>query len=80
MADDAFRREVTAYERLLPELLETHRGKVVAIHDGQVIEVGDSKRAVVERVHERLGEVSLYMQRVTHQPRVHKFPYFKVSR
>ncbi|OQY21816.1 MAG: hypothetical protein B6I35_07625 [Anaerolineaceae bacterium 4572_32.2] len=33
---EAFEREVKAFERMLPQLLEKHRNRVVAIHDGQV--------------------------------------------
>lgn len=77
---EAFEREVAAFERLLPELLETYRGRVVAIHDGQVVEVGDTKAEVSEQVHRRLGDVTVYIQRVLEQPRVYRFPYFRVVR
>jgi len=46
---------MAAFERLLPELLQKHCDRVAAIHDGQVVEVGDSKAEVSERVHQRLG-------------------------
>jgi hypothetical protein len=37
---EAFERERVAFERMKPELLRTHRGKVVAIYQGQVVQVG----------------------------------------
>jgi hypothetical protein len=77
---EAFEREVAAFDRMLPELLQEHRDRVVAIHDGQVVEVGDSKEEVSERVHQRLGDVIVYVQRVSERPRVVKFPYFRVAR
>jgi hypothetical protein len=77
---EQFQREVAAFERMLPELLQEYRGRVVAIHGGQVIEVGDSKVKVSERVHERLGDITVYIQRVEEQPRVYRFPYFRVVR
>lgn len=43
LADPEFETEVVAFERLKPELLERHPGRVVAIHQGQVVEVGDDK-------------------------------------
>jgi hypothetical protein len=52
----------------------------VAIHDGRVVEVGDSKADVSERVHQRLGDVTVYVQWVLEQPKVYKFPYFRVVR
>jgi hypothetical protein len=50
----------------------------VAIHNGQVVAVGDSKTAVSEQVHRRLGDVIVYVQRVSEHPRILKFPYFRV--
>lgn len=47
-------REHDAYSALLPELLREHPGRYVAIHDGQVIGVGESAVAVLtaaERSH-----------------------------
>jgi len=78
-AHQAFEREVKAFERMLPQLLEKQRNWVVAIHDGQVVEVGNSKEDVSERVHQRLGDIVVYVQRVLERPRVYKFPHFKVQ-
>jgi len=77
---DTFEREVAAFERMLPQLLQEHRGRVVAIHEGQVVEVGDSKEKVSERVHQRLGDITVYIQWVLERPRIYKFPYFRVIR
>jgi imidazolonepropionase-like amidohydrolase len=77
---EAFEREVAAFERMLPELLQKYRDQVVAVHNGQVVEVGDSKEKVSAKVHQRLGDVIVYVQRVSEHPRIRKFPYFKVVR
>ena len=74
----AFEREREAYERLKPELLHTHRGRCVAILNGQVVEVGDDKAEVLDRVYKRFGYVPVYVQRVEEHPRVYKMPYRKV--
>ena len=79
-AHEQFEHEVAAFERMLPDLLQEYRGRVVAIHNGQVVEVGDSKIEVSERVHQRLGDVIVYIQRALEYPRIYKFPYFKVVR
>jgi hypothetical protein len=74
-AHKAFEREVEAFERMLPELLEEYRERVVAIHNGQVVEVGrsgDSVAKVAERVYSRMGYVPVYVQWVTETPRVYK--------
>jgi hypothetical protein len=77
---EEFQREVAAFERMLPELLQEYQGRVVAIHRGQVIEVGDSKAEVSERVHKRLGDVTVFIQQVEEQLPVRRFPFFKVVR
>ncbi|MEE8389657.1 MAG: hypothetical protein V3S14_02525 [Anaerolineae bacterium] len=59
---EEFERKVAAFERMRPELLQEYRGRVVAIHAGQVVEVGDSKAEVSEQVYQRLGDVSVYIQ------------------
>jgi hypothetical protein len=81
-ADDtaAFEREKAAFERLKPELLQRYPGKCVAIVNEQVVEVGDDKLEVLDRIHEKFGRVPVYVQWVTeHLPVVH-LPYRTVHR
>jgi Family of unknown function (DUF5678) len=61
-------REYRAFVRLLPELLKTHRGRYVAVRDGQVVDVGDDRVAVVLRVWERFGYGPIHVGLVTEQP------------
>jgi hypothetical protein len=67
-AQDKWRREQQAFRRLLPELLKTHRGQYVAIHEGQVAESGDDKLVVASRAYARLGYVPVYVSLVTDEP------------
>lgn len=60
--DPEFKAEVAAFERLKPELLKRYPGRAVAIHQGQVVEVGDDKMDVLERVRRRLGDVRCYVE------------------
>jgi hypothetical protein len=72
---ERFEREVAAFERMLPDLLQKYRGQVVAIHGGEVVEVGTPGEGVAEvsgRVYERLGYVPVYFQHVTETPRVYR--------
>jgi PHD/YefM family antitoxin component YafN of YafNO toxin-antitoxin module len=77
---EQFEQEAAAFQRLLPDLLPTYEGKAVAVRGGQVIEIGDSKAEVFQRVHDRLGDVVVYVQWVEEQPRLYKMPYRKVIR
>src|SRR2546421_190260 len=68
--DPKFSREWDAYHRMLPQLLQTHRGKYVAIHEGQVVGSGTDKIAVSLDAHRRFGAVPILIREVTETPRV----------
>lgn len=76
-----FQRERAAYYRLLPELLKTHLGKVVAIHDGQVVEAGTSRIEVAMATFRRVGAVPIFVELVTEDPpRVFRIPGLRLAR
>lgn len=58
-------REYQAFRHLLPQLLTTHRGHYVAIHEGEVVESGPDRLALVKRVLGRLGNVDIHVGLVT---------------
>jgi len=64
---DKFERERAAFFRLLPELLTTHRGKVVAIHNEQVIAVGDERRPVIDEARRIAGRVDMFVETVAEE-------------
>jgi hypothetical protein len=61
-------QEYQAFLRLLPELLKTHRGKYVAIHEGQVIESGDDRLEVIFRALEKAEGASIHVDLVSELP------------
>jgi hypothetical protein len=61
-------REYQAFLRLLPDLLKTHRGKYVAIHEEQVIDSGDDRLELIFRVLPKVGGVSVHIGHVTVEP------------
>lgn len=63
-----WQREHAAFQRLLPRLLDVHRGKFVAIHDEQVVDVGDDKLALALRVLAKLGNIDIHVGLVTDAP------------
>jgi hypothetical protein len=64
-----FERERRAFYRLLPELLNTHRGQYVAIHEEQVVDSGPERLPVAMRVLERIGPADIYVGLVSVEPR-----------
>jgi hypothetical protein len=69
-------REYQAFLRLLPGLLPTHRGRYVAVHNGQVVDADTDDIALVRRVHARIGSVPIHVGLVTEQPPVVRVPHY----
>ena len=61
-------REYRAFQRLLPSLLQTHRGQYVAIHDEKVVDSGDDEIALTRRVFAKVGNVPIHVDLVTDCP------------
>jgi hypothetical protein len=67
--DPKWQREHEAFQKLLPQLLKTHRDKYVAIHDGKVVETGDDLVTVALRAYANHGYVPILVDLVTDQPK-----------
>ena len=76
----AIEREHAAFQQMLPELLKKYKGRVVAIHNGQVVAVGDDRMELWERARQQLKGAPVYIQTVEYPARVYKMPYRKASR
>ena len=63
-------KERRSFNAMLPDLLKTHRDRVVAIHNGQVVESGTDIVSVGMRAYARVCYVPIYVDLVTDQPRV----------
>ena len=61
-------REYRAFLRLLPDLLQTHRGKYVAIHNEQVVDSGDDRLDLAFRVLAKVGGAPIHIGHVTVEP------------
>jgi hypothetical protein len=68
--------EYQAFLRLLPQLLETHRGKYVAIHDGHVVDSDTDDVALILRVQGNVGYVPMYVGLVTESQPVVRIPHY----
>lgn len=66
-APPEFLREAAAFAQLKPELLKQYKGRVVAIHQGKLVAVGDDRMAVLGMVLEKLGSVPCYIEWVEEQ-------------
>jgi len=74
----AIEREHAAFEQMLPDLLKKYPGKAVALHNGEVVAVGDDKMDLWAQVRQKLGPVPVYVQMVEYSPKVYKMPHRKV--
>ena len=76
---DKFERERLTFYRLLPSLVQTHRGQYVAIHNEQVVDSGDDRLDVADRVWVKHGYVPIYVELVTDEPQPPvRIPHYRV--
>lgn len=61
---EAFRREMGAFELILPDLLRTHLGKFVAVFRGRVVDHDDDEFALARRVERDWRNDFVLIQRV----------------
>jgi hypothetical protein len=73
-------REYQAFLRLVPQLLATHRGKYVAVHEGKVVDSDTDDLALVQRVHARVGYVPIHVGLVTDPLPVVRIPHYREFR
>lgn len=62
--------EQAAFARLKPELLNTHRGKYVAIHNQELVDFDDDKAALAGRVYAKFGYRTILMAPVVEKERI----------
>ena len=73
-------REYRAFLRLLPELLKTHRGQYVAVHDGRVVDSDPDEATLILRVQARVGYVPLFVGLVAERQPVLRIPHYRAYR
>jgi len=77
-----FWREMKAFEKLKPKLLKQpeYCGRVVAIHQGQVVAVGDDDMEVLGLVWDKFGDVPCYIEKVQPELRTARIPSIWVKK
>jgi hypothetical protein len=75
---DKWEREYRAFWRMLPQLLATHRGKCVAIHEEQLVDSDDDPLTLAARVWARSGYVPICVTRVTERRPIVRIPSFRI--
>lgn len=70
---EALEQERLAFLRLKPELLRTHEGMYVAIHDGQVVDSDKDNRELAKRMYAQSYR-PVYIELVSEEPRTAEFP------
>jgi hypothetical protein len=73
-------REYREFQRMLPELLKTHRGEFVAVHDGQVIDSDADDVKLIQRVHAKIGYMPIHVELVSEQRPIIRIPRYRECR
>jgi hypothetical protein len=72
--NEKWEREYAAFIEMLPDLLQTHRGKFVAIHEGRMVDCGDDKIALALRVYNKYGYIPIYVGLVAVTAQIYRMP------
>jgi len=72
-------REYRAFQRLLPGLLKTHRGKYVAVHEERVVGSGDDEIALTMGIYAKYGYVPIHVGLVSERPPVARVPHYRAA-
>lgn len=76
--NEKWEREYAAFLEMLPELLQTHRNRFVAVHEERVVDCGDDKIALALRVYEKYGYIPIYVGLVSVERPIVRIPTFRV--
>jgi hypothetical protein len=75
-----WQREFDSFQRLRPDLLRTHLGQYVLIHDGQLADSGPDDLALALRFFAKHGKVPVHIELVTAEPEVPvRIPHYRTS-
>lgn len=81
LASNKWKREYQAFQQQLPDLLDTHRGQYVVIHNGQVVDSGPDDVALALRFFAQHGNVPVHIGRVSTEPEpVQRVPHYRERR
>jgi hypothetical protein len=61
-------QEISAYEKLHPELREKHLGQWVAVHNQQLVDYDDERSALYQRIRTQYGKTAVLIRQVMVQP------------
>ena len=64
-------REFAAFEQMKPALLQSHKDKWVAIHNGELVDSDADDKLLLERVDSKFGDITMLVTRVTETERVY---------
>jgi len=67
-ASSKWERERDAFRRLLPQLMPSHRGQYVAIHNGAVVASGQKRLDVALQALFQVGNVDIHVGLVSEEP------------
>ncbi len=60
-----WKKEIAAYDTMWPELLKTHKGKWVAVHGGEIVDIDRNREALIERIYTKFSRrTPIYVEMV----------------
>jgi hypothetical protein len=79
-SENKWQREFEAFQRLRPDLLRTHAGQYVLIHNGKVVDSGPDDLAMALRFFAEHGKVPIHIGLVTLEPEAPaRIPHYRTT-
>jgi hypothetical protein len=66
--EQKIRNEADAFHAMHTELVKSHLGQVVAVHEGQVVDHDEDFAALHRRIRQRFGRTAVLLRRVDVEP------------
>lgn len=71
------RRDLRAFHRELPRLLQSHEGEYAAFYNGALVATSKDRSRLLREMQERYGGDEVFITRITPKMRVWHIPYWR---
>jgi hypothetical protein len=71
------RRDLGAFHRELPRLLEKHAGQYAAFYNGSLVGLGTDRSTLLKEMQDKYGNVEMLVTEVAKKRRVWHIPYWR---
>lgn len=72
-----YQRDIKAFRRELPRLLEEHAGRYAAFYQGSLVGIGEDRPTLLKEMQDKYGNAEILVTEVATRLRVWHIPYWR---